>query len=71
MNFASALKLGHYAKVPQKAMFKVQLFGAVLGTLVALAVNDWTIENVKDLCVKGQTAKLICPAVSHPTRSCW
>ncbi|KAG0284872.1 hypothetical protein BGZ97_008037, partial [Linnemannia gamsii] len=49
MTFTSDLKLGHYMKVPPKAMFWAQLVGTVIAGLVNLLTATWLLGQ-KDIC---------------------
>ncbi|GAA5806411.1 OPT family small oligopeptide transporter [Helicostylum pulchrum] len=61
LNFLSDLKLGHYTKVPPKAMFWVQIVGTFLAGLVNLATATWLMDTVADICTtKGRP--FTCPS---------
>ncbi|KAG0274032.1 hypothetical protein BGZ96_004556, partial [Linnemannia gamsii] len=49
--FTSDLKLGHYMKVPPKAMFWAQLLGTVIAGTVNLATANWLLTSQKDICL--------------------
>ncbi|KAG2213452.1 hypothetical protein INT47_009126 [Mucor saturninus] len=48
--FVSDLKLGHYTKIPPKAMFWTQLVGTGLAGLMNLITANWILDTVKDVC---------------------
>ncbi|KAF9282743.1 hypothetical protein BGZ88_010868 [Linnemannia elongata] len=50
MTFTSDLKLGHYMKVPPKAMFWAQLLGTVIAGLVNLLTANWLLKTQKGIC---------------------
>ncbi|KAG0283860.1 hypothetical protein BGZ96_011767 [Linnemannia gamsii] len=50
MTFTSDLKLGHYMKVPPRAMFWAQLLGTVIAGLVNLLTATWLLNSQKDVC---------------------
>ncbi|OBZ83705.1 Oligopeptide transporter 3 [Choanephora cucurbitarum] len=50
LTFVSDLKLGHYTKVPPRAMFWAQMAGTALGGLVNLATATWLMDTVADIC---------------------
>ncbi|GAA5811128.1 hypothetical protein MFLAVUS_004557 [Mucor flavus] len=61
LNFLSDLKLGHYTKVPPKAMFWVQIVGTFLAGIVNLATATWLMDTVADICTtKGRP--FTCPS---------
>ncbi|KAF9162881.1 hypothetical protein BGX21_001722 [Mortierella sp. AD011] len=50
LTFVSDLKLGHYMKVPPRAMFWAQLFGTVLAGIVNLLTADWLLKTQENFC---------------------
>lgn len=54
-------KLAHYAKIPQRAVFKGQLVGVLIQCFVSLGVISWQIVNVKDICTSKAENKFTCP----------
>lgn len=54
-------KLAHYAKIPQRAVFKGQLVGVLIQCFVALGVINWQIVNVKNICTSKAENKFTCP----------
>ncbi|KAF9548474.1 hypothetical protein EC957_006287 [Mortierella hygrophila] len=50
MTFTSDLKLGHYMKVPPRAMFWAQLVGTLIAGLVNLLTANWLLKSQKDVC---------------------
>ncbi|KAL2709256.1 Oligopeptide transporter 2 [Kluyveromyces marxianus] len=54
-------KLAHYAKIPQRAVFKGQLVGVLIQCFVALGVINWQIVNVKNICTSKAEIKFTCP----------
>lgn len=62
VNMAGNFKLGHYMKVPPRLMFVVQLVAATIGTLVVTGVQIWALDNIQDICTKGQQDGFTCPS---------
>ncbi|KAG0327189.1 hypothetical protein BG004_002816 [Podila humilis] len=53
MTFTGDLKLGHYMKVPPRAMFWAQLMGTVIAGLTNLITANWLLTSQKDVCTKA------------------
>ncbi|CAI8494580.1 unnamed protein product [Pichia kudriavzevii] len=60
-NFISDQKLAHYAKLPQRAVFRGQIFGTILQIIVVLCVVNWEMSNVQGFCTPHQESKFSCP----------
>jgi len=58
--FTAALKLGHYMKVPPRAMFWAQLLGSIVCCFVSLGVQNWMVDNIDGLCSPNQPAGFTC-----------
>ncbi|KAG0322021.1 hypothetical protein BG000_003043 [Podila horticola] len=52
MTFTGDLKLGHYMKVPPRAMFWAQLLGTVIAGLVNLLTANWLLKSQENVCTK-------------------
>lgn len=50
LTFVSDLKLGHYTKVPPRAMFWAQCVGTCIAGLVNLATAKWLMATVENIC---------------------
>ncbi|KAG0199594.1 hypothetical protein BGX28_007141 [Mortierella sp. GBA30] len=50
MTFTGDLKLGHYMKIPPRAMFWAQLLGTVIAGIVNLVTANWLLKSQKDVC---------------------
>ncbi|PVH94456.1 OPT family small oligopeptide transporter [Periconia macrospinosa] len=59
--FAADLKLAHYMKVPPKTAFVAQLVAAIWGSIVQIAVLNWTLGNIPDVCSRLQKDHFTCP----------
>ena len=61
INFAADLKLGHYMKIPPQIMFTIQLIATIIACIWSTFVQQWMLDNVKDICTPGQKQGFICP----------
>lgn len=59
--FIQDLKLGHYMKVPPRAMFWSQLIASVWSAIVQVAVMNWALVSIKDVCDDGNQSGWTCP----------
>ncbi|XP_015581152.2 oligopeptide transporter 7 [Ricinus communis] len=50
ITFLHDFKLGHYMKIPPRAMFMAQVVGTVIAALVHLATAWWLMETVPNIC---------------------
>ncbi|KAG0197896.1 hypothetical protein BGX28_008616 [Mortierella sp. GBA30] len=60
MTFTGDLKLGHYMKVPPRAMFWAQLLGTVIAGLVNLITANWLLTSQENVCTE-KNAQFQCP----------
>ncbi|ODV66348.1 OPT-domain-containing protein [Hyphopichia burtonii NRRL Y-1933] len=60
-NFISNQKMGHYAKVPPRAMFRWQIVGTFIASFIGLGIINFTIDDIKDYCEPGNKLKFTCP----------
>ncbi|CAO3637700.1 unnamed protein product [Mucor hiemalis] len=61
LTFVSDLKLGHYTKIPPRAMFWVQMVGTVIAGVINLATAKWLMGSIADICTpKGYP--FTCPS---------
>ncbi|KAG0247549.1 hypothetical protein BGZ95_008611, partial [Linnemannia exigua] len=60
MIFTSDLKLGHYMKVPPRAMFWAQLLGTVIAGTINLVTANWLMDTQKGICTPDNKL-LQCP----------
>ncbi|KAL5698468.1 OPT superfamily [Ranunculus cassubicifolius] len=54
LTFLQDLKIGHYMKVPPRAMFMAQVVGTVLSALVYFLTGWWLMSNVPHICDPSQ-----------------
>ena len=59
--FAQDLKLGHYMKVPPRAMFAAQLVASVWSGIVQIAVMNWALGAIENICQPDQANGYTCP----------
>ncbi|KAG0042685.1 hypothetical protein BGZ83_000186 [Gryganskiella cystojenkinii] len=50
LTFTSDLKLGHYMKIPPRAMFWAQLLGTFIAGLVNLLTANWLLSTQEGVC---------------------
>uniref|UniRef100_A0A8H8CGT5 OPT oligopeptide transporter n=1 Tax=Psilocybe cubensis TaxID=181762 RepID=A0A8H8CGT5_PSICU len=62
LTFTSDFKLGHYMKIPPRAMFWGQVVATVIAGTVQLGVQAWMFTNIPDMCTPGQKDGFICPS---------
>lgn len=60
--FIQDLKLGHYMKVPPRVMFWSQLVASVWSAIVQIAVMNWALANIPDVCSDTQEHQWTCPS---------
>ncbi|KAG0227022.1 OPT family small oligopeptide transporter [Mortierella sp. GBAus27b] len=53
MTFTSDLKLGHYMKIPPRAMFWAQLLGTFIAGLTNLLTATWLLNTQPNICTKA------------------
>ena len=59
--FTSDLKLAHYMKIPPKTAFSAQVVAAVWASFVQIAVMNWTLGNINNVCARLQKDNFTCP----------
>lgn len=64
-NYISDQKMGHYAKIPPRAMYRGQVISAVITALVAYGVVNFADNDIKGICTPHQAAKFNCAAGSQ------
>ncbi|KAJ0024355.1 hypothetical protein Pint_08532 [Pistacia integerrima] len=50
VSFLNDFKLGHYMKIPTRAMFIVQLVGTIIAGTVNIGVAWWLLTTVENIC---------------------
>ncbi|KAG6902143.1 hypothetical protein C0995_003900 [Termitomyces sp. Mi166 len=61
LQFTSDFKLGHYMKVPHRAMFLAQVLATVIAGTVQLGVQSWMFTYIPNICSADQKDGFICP----------
>jgi OPT family small oligopeptide transporter len=59
--FIQDLKMGHYMKVPPRTMFSAQLVACVWTSIVQVAVYNWALGSIPDICSNDQKDNYTCP----------
>ncbi|KAL0954158.1 hypothetical protein HGRIS_005294 [Hohenbuehelia grisea] len=62
LTFTADFKLGHYMKIPPRAMFNAQVVATVIAGTVQLGVQSWMFTNIPNICHPDQKNGFICPA---------
>jgi OPT family small oligopeptide transporter len=60
ISFAGDLKLGHYMKIPPRIMFLIQVIPAIIASIWVTVIQDWMLNNVKDICTPHQPQGFRC-----------
>ncbi|KAI8982517.1 OPT family small oligopeptide transporter [Pilobolus umbonatus] len=61
LTFISDLKLGHYTKIPPRAMFWAQMTGTIIAGFINLSTATWLMDTVPHICTpKGYP--FTCPS---------
>ncbi|KAG5354755.1 Oligopeptide transporter 2 [Yarrowia sp. B02] len=55
-------KTTHYAHLPPRSIFGVQLWATLVNILVAMGVLQFQMTDVKDICTPHNSMKFTCPA---------
>jgi OPT family oligopeptide transporter len=61
LSFVGDLKLGHYAKLPPRAVFKAQVLATLVSGFVTIFVANWQIDHSDSICQAYQTDRFTCP----------
>ena len=61
LSFVSDMKLGHYMKIPPRAMFWAQVVATIIAGTVQLGVQAWMFSNIPDICDPLQKDGFVCP----------
>ncbi|KAF1947905.1 OPT family small oligopeptide transporter [Clathrospora elynae] len=59
--FSADLKLAHYMKIPPRTAFTAQVVATIWGSFVQIAVMNWTLGNIPDVCERLQESHFTCP----------
>lgn len=61
MIYTSDQKLTHYAHLPPRNIFAIQLWATMVNALVSLGVLTFQEHRVKDICTLKNPMKFVCP----------
>lgn len=59
--FCQDMKLGHYMKVPPRVTFAAQAVSCLWTSVVQIAVMNWALSAIKDVCSQDQVSHFSCP----------
>ncbi|KAF2010984.1 OPT family small oligopeptide transporter [Aaosphaeria arxii CBS 175.79] len=59
--FAQDLKLGIYCGIPPRKLFIAQAVGILFGTLSQVAVVNWALNHIPNICTKKAPNGFTCP----------
>ncbi|ANB15349.1 Opt2p [Sugiyamaella lignohabitans] len=59
-NYITNQKQTHYARIPSRALFRVQYTGTLITIFTTLAVLNWEFTGIKDYCDPHQPQKFTC-----------
>ncbi|GME80559.1 unnamed protein product [Ambrosiozyma monospora] len=57
-------KMGHYCKIPPRAVFRGQIISTIITAFVALGVVDFVDHHIKGICTEGQAQHFTCSSNS-------
>lgn len=60
-NYITDQKMGHYMRIPPRAIFRTQMLSVFISSFVGLATLNFTIGNISDYCAADQKQKFTCP----------
>ncbi|KAJ4353662.1 uncharacterized protein N0V89_005392 [Didymosphaeria variabile] len=61
LGFVGDLKFGHYMKIPPRTMFAAQVVATTLSCFVQIAVLNFALNNIEDVCELTQKQRFSCP----------
>ncbi|ORY58552.1 OPT oligopeptide transporter protein-domain-containing protein [Pseudomassariella vexata] len=62
--FLQDMKLGHYLKVPPRVTFFAQVAACLWASIVQIAVYNWAMGNIEDICDPEQPDGYTCPGAT-------
>lgn len=60
-NYITDQKMGHYVKIPPRALFRCQMLSVFISSFISLAVMKFMIDNVENYCTPESRQKFLCP----------
>lgn len=61
-NYITDQKLGHYTRIPPRALFRCQMLSVLISSFISLAVINFAIDNIEDYCTPNQPQRFSCPS---------
>ncbi|KAF2793258.1 small oligopeptide transporter [Melanomma pulvis-pyrius CBS 109.77] len=61
LGFVGDLKFGHYMKIPPRTMFTAQVVATTLSCFVQIAVLNFALGNIENICEIDQKQRFSCP----------
>ncbi|KAH7013712.1 small oligopeptide transporter [Ilyonectria destructans] len=59
--YSADLKMAHYMKVPPRVTFSCQVVATIWASFVQIAVMNWTLGNIENICDNEQADHFTCP----------
>lgn len=59
--FNSDMKMAQYMKVPARTVFFAQILAALWSSIVQIAVINWALGSIEDICLPHQKNQFTCP----------
>lgn len=59
--YSSDLKMAHYMKIPPRVTFWCQVIASIWAVFVQIAVMNWTLGAIPDVCSNTQPSHFTCP----------
>ncbi|ODV66347.1 OPT-domain-containing protein [Hyphopichia burtonii NRRL Y-1933] len=59
--YISDQKMGHYAKIPPRAMFRWQMVSVFIASFISLAIINFITEHIEGYCEPDNKLKFTCP----------
>jgi OPT family oligopeptide transporter len=64
LTYVFDMKVGHYMKVPPRAMFRAQCFAVIWLSIVQIATFNFLVGNIPGFCDADQPQGFICPGAT-------
>ncbi|KIY49349.1 OPT superfamily oligopeptide transporter [Fistulina hepatica ATCC 64428] len=64
LQFAQDLKLAHYTHIPPRITFTIQGVATVISTFTAMAIVNWQMTSIPDVCAVHQKDNFTCPGIN-------
>lgn len=60
-NYITDQKMGHYLRIPPRALFRCQMLSVLISSFISLVVINFAIDNIEDYCSPTQHQRFTCP----------